>query len=260
MDANSLTLTYSLEGRPDKDSFNIEGSTGQIKTKEPLNTEFRRESNPPYSVFVVVEDGDGGSDVIMRDDQRHGRQRAAVPTCRADGGEGGGRSRHQSDDESTMMLKVSWVAPETTGPAITNYNVEYREGTSGAFLEDNCRETTGANNCRGIEGTETVITDLMPNSSYQVRVTAISDDEQDSLPSPTRTGSTMPSNNPPVFSQATIERTVDENTPAGRNIGRPITATDSDSGDTLTYSLETPTPTLTTIPRICSTSTRGPDS
>ena len=37
-------------------------------------------------VLVVVEDnGDGGSDVISGDDHRHGRQRAAVPTCPADG-------------------------------------------------------------------------------------------------------------------------------------------------------------------------------
>ena len=85
---------------------------------------------------------------------------------------------------------MSWVAPETTGPAITNYNVEYREGTSGAFLDDNCLGTTGADNCREIEGIETVITGLMPKSSYQVRVTANSA-EQNSLPSPTRTGSTM---------------------------------------------------------------------
>ena len=234
-DANSLTLTYSLEGR-DKDSFNIDGSTGQIRTKGPLN----HEGKASYSMFVVVEDGDGGSDVIgvtiAVGDVSEQPSRPAAPTV----------EREEDDpetdgvDESTMMLKVSWVAPETTGPAITSYNVEYREGTSGTFLEDNCRETMGANNCRGIEGTETVITDLMPNSSYQVRVTAISDDEQNSLPSPTQTGSTMPSNNAPVFSTDTQERSVNENTVAGTNIRGRITARDSDTGDTLTYSLVDP--------------------
>ncbi len=233
-DANSLTLTYSLEGQ-DKDSFNIDGSTGQIRTKDPLNFE----GKASYSVFVVVEDGDGGSDVIAVTiavgDVSEQPSRPAAPTV----------ERVEDDldepgDESTTMLKVSWVAPETTGPDIDSYNVEYREGTSGAFLDDNCRETTVPNNCQGIDGTETVITDLMPNSTYQVRVTAISDDEQNSLPSPTQTGSTMPSNNAPMFSTDTQERSVNENTVAGTNIRGRITARDSDTGDTLTYSLVDP--------------------
>ena len=234
-DANSLMLTYILEGQ-DKDSFNIDGSTGQIRTKAPLNFE----GKSSYSVFVVVKDGDGGSDVIAVaitvGDVSEQPSRPAAPTV-----ERVEDDPDESGDESTMMLKVSWVAPETTGPAITNYNVEYREGTSGTFLEDNCRETMGVDNCRGIVGTETVITDLMPNSSYQVRVRANSD-EQNSLPSPTRTGSTMPSNNAPVFSQDTIDRTVNENTGEGTNIGSPIRATESDRSDTLTYSLVDPDP------------------
>ena len=240
-DANSLSLTYSLEGR-DKDSFNIDSSTGQIRTKAPLN----HEGKSSYSVFVVVEDGDGGSDVIavtiaVTDASEQPSQPAAPTVERvADDPEG-------TNNESTTMLKISWVAPATTGPAISSYNVEYREGTSGAFLDDNCG-MTGNNNCQNITGTETVITDLMPNKSYQVRITAISDDEQNSLPSPTRTGSTMPSNNPPVFSQNTRERTVNENTPEGTNIGRPITATEPDRGDTLTYSLVDPDPNADTDP------------
>ena len=44
-------------------------------------------------------------------------------------------------------------------------------------------------------------------------------------------------NNPPVFTEGeSTERSIAENTPAGRNIGSPVTATDLDE-DTLTYSL-----------------------
>ena len=139
-----------------------------------------------------------------------------------------------------MNLKVSWTAPDTTGPPITNYDLEYREGTSGAFSDDNCGET-GDDNCQGITGTDTTITGLDPNESYQVRVTANSD-EQNSLPSPTASGSTMPANNPPVFSISDLSRDVDENTEADRNIGSAIRATESDRGDTLTYSLVDPNP------------------
>ena len=48
------------------------------------------------------------------------------------------------------------------------------------------------------------------------------------------------SHNAPVFSNDTATRTVPENSAAGADVGRPVTATDADSGDTLTYSLEGP--------------------
>ena len=41
----------------------------------------------------------------------------------------------------------------------------------------------------------------------------------------------------PVFAPGGVTLTIAENTASGRNIGNPITATDPDSGDTLTYSL-----------------------
>ena len=44
-------------------------------------------------------------------------------------------------------------------------------------------------------------------------------------------------NTPPVFADDTAIRSVVENTAGGTNIGAPITATDADDGDTLTYSL-----------------------
>ena len=48
---------------------------------------------------------------------------------------------------------------------------------------------------------------------------------------------TMPATNePPSFADdAPMTLSVQENTPAGENIGDPFTATDTDSGDTLTY-------------------------
>ena len=48
---------------------------------------------------------------------------------------------------------------------------------------------------------------------------------------------TTPTNNAPVFSSTTADRTVAENTAAGQNVGANLTATDAD-GDTLTYTLE----------------------
>ena len=50
--------------------------------------------------------------------------------------------------------------------------------------------------------------------------------------------STRPAvNTPPAFSSATATRNVDENMYAGAAVGDPVTATDEDAGDSLTYSL-----------------------
>ena len=46
------------------------------------------------------------------------------------------------------------------------------------------------------------------------------------------------SNAVPVFPSGTITRSVAENTASGQNVGAPVAATDANTGDTLTYSLE----------------------
>ena len=50
--------------------------------------------------------------------------------------------------------------------------------------------------------------------------------------------STTGSNTAPAFSSTTTTRRVAEDSPAGTAVGAPVTATDTDSGDTLTYTLE----------------------
>ena len=49
--------------------------------------------------------------------------------------------------------------------------------------------------------------------------------------------STVAANNAPVFDPAAVSRSVAENTAAGQNVGAAVTATDADTGDTLTYTL-----------------------
>ena len=46
-----------------------------------------------------------------------------------------------------------------------------------------------------------------------------------------------PANNPPTFDSATAARTVVENATGGTTVGAPVTATDSDTGDMLEYSI-----------------------
>ena len=232
-DSNSLEPTYSLAG-PDASLFDIGETTGQLMTKADLDHEDEAcgyvdapsGTSCTYTVFVVVDDGDDGSDLITVtvsvSDAPEQPSRPAAPTVEnveddldTDG-----------TDESTTTLKVSWAAPDTKGPPIANYDVEYREGTSGSF--------TAATDGTNIEATTLMLSGLEAETTYQVIVRAKG--EVDSLWSTPGDGKTIASNNPPTFS-TTFERNVVENTAEGTNIGRPVTAEDPDDGDELTYSL-----------------------
>ena len=71
-----------------------------------------------------------------------------------------------------------------------------------------------------------------------VTITVMDRNEAPSIPvEATDSAITTPANNAPEFAAATDTREVAENTAAGENIGAPVTATDADAGDTLTYTL-----------------------
>ena len=71
-----------------------------------------------------------------------------------------------------------------------------------------------------------------------VTITVMDRNEAPSIPVEATDGAvTTPANNAPEFAAATDTREVAENTAAGENIGAPVTATDADVGDTLTYTL-----------------------
>ena len=61
-------------------------------------------------------------------------------------------------------VSVSWIAPTNTGPAINEYNVQYRAGTTGTFIK---WPHTGT-------AKTTTITGLAAGTSYQVQVRAAS--------------------------------------------------------------------------------------
>ncbi len=130
---------------------------------------------------------------------------------------------------STTSLDVSWTAPGNTGkPAITSYDLRYRVGSSGSWTDGPQDET----------GTTAAISALTAGTEYQVQVRA-SNDEGDSGWSAAGTGSTSgPANNAPVFSDATLTRSVAENTGANQNVAAGIPAAMDADGDSLTYTME----------------------
>ena len=216
-DRDGDTLTYTLEGT-DADSFSIlsTGTGGQIQTSAALN----HEEKSSYSVTVRVSDGRGGTDAVnvritVTDVNGEAPDTPAVPTVTA---------------VSSTSLSVSWDAPDNSGPPITDYDYRYREpGQSWT-------EVTATT----ITATTVTIDGLTPSTYYDVEVRA-TNAEGTSGWSNSGTGQTNApgANNPPVFTEGTsATRSVSATSPSGTNIGLPVAATDADSGDTVTYSLE----------------------
>ena len=218
LDPDGDTLTYTLEGA-DADSFDIiaTNSAGQIQTKAALN----HEDKSSYSVAVRARDGRGGTDAVnvtirVTDVDNEAPDTPFAPTVTA---------------LSSTDLQVTWEAPANTGPPITDYDYRYRAVTDSGWTE--------VTNTR-ITGTAVTIEGLAPSTSYDVEVLAKNAEGASGWSNPGNGATNEPgANNPPVFSDgASATRSVSASAPTGTSIGLPVAATDADSGDTLTYSLE----------------------
>ena len=216
-DANSDSLTYSMEGT-DSGSFSFDAATRQIKTKSGVTYDF--ETKTSYSVTIKVSDGTASDTLpvtITLTDVAEQPATPAAPSVSATSG-------------STTSVDVAWTAPgRNGGPALTGYSVQYRVGSSGVFRAWSHSGTS----------VSATITGLTANTSYQVQVRALNG-ETPSAWSPSGTGRTnSPANSAPVFAAASLTRSLAENTAANTNVGAAVpAATDADSGDTLTYSME----------------------
>ena len=131
---------------------------------------YDHETKPSYSVTLKAEDDNGGSDTL------------AVTITVTDVIEPPGRPAAPSVtavDGNTTSLEVNWTAPSNTGPDIDNYDLRYREGTTGSW-------TNGPQNQ---PGTSATIPGLTESTSYQVQVLA-RNAEGDSPWSPSGSGQT----------------------------------------------------------------------
>ena len=179
-DSDGDTLTYTLEGT-DAASFELDTTTtagsAQIQTKSGVT--YDHEVKSSYTVVVKADDGGGGTAAsvtvtITITDVSEAPGRPAAPTVMATAG-------------STTSLSVSWTAPATTGPDIDDYDLRYREGTSGSW----------SNGPQNVTATLASIGSLDAGTSYQVQVRA-TNDEGNSNWSPSGSGSTTAEATPTV--------------------------------------------------------------
>ena len=69
---------------------------------------------------------------------------------------------HAADTDGDTSLAISWTVPANTGPPISDYDVQYRAGSSGGFADANYN---------GV-GHATSIANLQPDTLYEVQVRA----------------------------------------------------------------------------------------
>ena len=124
---------------------------------------------------------------------------------------------------SSKSLLVSWTQPENIGSAITDYDVQYREGSTGTFINWTHTDST----------TSTTITNLTYNVTYEVRVRASNDEGTSEWSDVARATTGVVTNNRPIFSSSPTFSVRETEL----NVG-VVTASDPDPQDSVTgYSI-----------------------
>ena len=129
---------------------------------------------------------------------------------------------------------LSWSEPASTGHRdIEKYQVRYKKTTDAGFgAWADVGDSADAGGAPDDE-LSVKVAGLDAGAQYTLAVRAVNERGEGTAAEATGTP-TARTNAAPVFASDGVERTVLENTASG-NVGAVITATDADSGDTLTY-------------------------
>ena len=209
---NGDTLTYSLGGA-DVDSFTIVESSGQLKTKDPLDHEATKNT---YTVTVTATDSDRAS------------TEAAVTITVTNVNEppvfSGSLGTHSVAENTPANQNIGNPVTATDpdkGDTLT-YSLGGTDAASFTVVPTSGQLRTSA------------ALDYETKSTYSV--TVIATDSSDASDEETVTITVTNVNEDPAFSERAPTRSVTENTETGEDVGNPVTATDPD-GDTLIYTL-----------------------
>ena len=237
------TLTYSLDadrnyylltpGQPQSynDLYTINSETGEVHIgSSGLDYDtwpvFSRKPPLKYQpVWIKVEDGNGGSShftyqVLISDENDN------APVF--------------SEDSQTLSISENEPSDTTVG-TVSASDVDIFAGDHTYSIEtENVPFAMESSKRSGTIKTTSVL-DYEATKSYILTVKVDDGFGTDTIEvtiNVTNDPSDDPLNNPPVFTEGdSTTRSIVENTPSGRNIGSAISATDSDTNDTLTYSL-----------------------
>ena len=217
-DPEEDTLTYTLGG-DDAASFAIDGSTGQLKTLDPLDYE----NKSSYSVTVSVSDGmdvDGNVDASTDNT-------IDVTITVMDQDEDGTVILSSLQPQVDIALTATLVDPD----GATNITWTWRSSSN---WSSGWTAISGA--------TSDSYTPVAGDVGNYLRATATYTDSQNTQVSAHGTSTypvrATPANNAaPTFTSATATRSIAEDAPVGSAVGDPVTATDTNADDVLTYTL-----------------------
>ena len=147
---------WAIVGGADRFQFSIVSDTGELSFRDPPDYEALGDNQ--YLVTVEVTSGAGARELeaeqtftISVTDEREPPGIPESPTF---------------SGETADSLTVSWSEPENTGPAITDYDVQYGEKGTGRFIDGDQQGP----------GRTLTLTDLEPGTVYEVQVRAKNDE------------------------------------------------------------------------------------
>ena len=217
-DENEDTLTYTLSGT-DATSFSVDSSSGQLRTRAPLDYE----TKSSYSVTLSVSDNNGGTDSIsititITDINEVPANNAPV---------------FNDGDSTTRTVAENTAAGTDIGSEITATDADRNELTYG--LTGSNASTFSIVSTSGQLKTKAAL-NHEATSSYSLTVTV--SDGQGGGDSINVTINVTDVNEAPEFDDGTTtSRSIAENSAADTNIGAAVKATDPDDGAELTYTL-----------------------
>ena len=147
---------WVIVGGADRFQFSVAPDTGELSFREA--PDFEAPGDNQYLVSVEVTSGAGTREMeaektftISVTDEREPPGVPEAPTF---------------SGETADSLRVSWTEPENTGPAITDYDVQYGEKGTGRFT----------NALHEGPGRTLTLEDLEPGTAYEVQVKARNDE------------------------------------------------------------------------------------
>ena len=155
-DSGDEVTGWTIVGGADQGQFTITTDTGDLSFRTA--PDFEAPGDNEYEVTVEVKSGAGARELeaektftIRVTDEREPPGIPEEPTF---------------SGETAESITVNWSEPDNTGPAITEYDVQYREKDTGRFID-------GQHEGPGLSLT---LDDLEPGTAYEVQVRATNDE------------------------------------------------------------------------------------
>ena len=203
---------YALSGGADQALFAIDKANGALTFLTAPNYEDPQDANTDNAYVVVVQATSGTGDR-----EQTGTQTITVTVMDVNTEAPDVPGAPSVSAASVTSLNVSWTAPANAGPEITDYDVQYRAGTSAPWSDGSHIGTA----------LTAMLTGLLEDTEYDVQVRATNDEGTGGW-SASGSGATD-ANAAPSFTSAATFNPAENQTAVGT-----VAASDSDTGDEVT--------------------------